>query len=115
VTVSLQITEDASGKSVTNLIVNTTTFTILVTVFLLGPTTPPLLKCLKIPMGKDYVSGSSTANLRPWQKRVQTVNQNKILTWLTYDPTSHSNKLDKHGPYLWILCRTNAFNRRTTL
>jgi sodium/hydrogen exchanger 3 len=88
---------DSNGKSVTNLVVNATTFTILVTVFLLGPTTPPLLKCLKIPMGKSYVSGSSTANLRPWQKKVQQANQNKLLAWLTKNPLSHSNKNNKQN------------------
>ena len=89
------ITEDANGRSVTSLVVNATTFTILVSVFLLGPTTPPLLKCLKIPMGKGYVSGSSTAHLRPWQKKVQAINQNKLLTWLTKNPDSHSFKDQK--------------------
>ena len=83
---------DKNGRSVTDLIVNTTTFTILVSVFLLGPTTPPLLKCLRIPMGKGYVSGSSTANLRPWQQKIQKANQNKVLIWLTKDPASHSYK-----------------------
>ena len=83
---------DQNGRSVTNLIVNSTTFTILVSVFLLGPTTPPLLKCLRITMGKTYVSGSSTADLRPWQKKVQNMNQNRLLTWLTKNPTSHSYK-----------------------
>jgi NhaP-type Na+/H+ or K+/H+ antiporter len=82
---------DGNGRSVRQLIVNVTTFVILTTVFILAPTTPPLLKCLKIPMGKDYTSGSGTAGMRPWQRKVQSINQQKIIAFFTRPPAEHAH------------------------
>ena len=46
---------------------NITTTVILLSIYIIGPTTAPLLKCMKIPIGVSYEAGFGKTYYSKWQ------------------------------------------------
>ena len=59
--------------------VNITTFVILLSIYLIGPTTAPLLKCMKIPINVPYEANHGRTYFSKWQICVDDFLRKKVV------------------------------------